>query len=283
MNYTKYVVQKFTKSSTVHKVVGNDSMDGILQCGFLRKDGPTNNDIDITFKYYGALLIIEGEGKYIDCDKTEINIYPGCFIQRLPDRRHSTIIHSSSKWLETFVCFGRNLYDTLDSMGLITSSKPVLNPGIDQILLKSFLDLYNDMNDYSSEQMPFLLTKALDIVFLAHKLDETNKECDKNDIINRACTLIDELNGINITGSDVAQNLMLGYETFRKLFKAYVGISPNAYIIQARINCAKSLLLDSAKSINEIALNLGYPDQFSFSKQFRKNCCVSPSEFRNQF
>ena len=56
---------------------------------------------------------------------------------------------------------------------------------------------------------------------------------------------------------------------------------PHTYLIQKRLNTAKELLLDDSLSIQEIAARTGYPDSFSFSKQFKKYTSLTPREFRS--
>src|SRR5699024_12883156 len=49
---------------------------------------------------FRSLLLLSGEGTYIDKDGKSTRIYPGCFIQRIPYVRHSTITKEDGKWLE---------------------------------------------------------------------------------------------------------------------------------------------------------------------------------------
>ena len=78
----------------------------------------------------------------------------------------------------------------------------------------------------------------------------------------------------------VAEYLGIGYENFRKMFRREFHMPPHTYLIQKRLNTAKELLLDDTLSIQEIASRTGYPDSFSFSKQFKKYTALTPREFR---
>ena len=77
-----------------------------------------------------------------------------------------------------------------------------------------------------------------------------------------------------------AEYLGLGYENFRKLFRQEFQIPPHTYLIQKRLNNAKELLLQDDLSVQEIAARTGYPDSFSFSKQFKKYTTLTPRQFR---
>ena len=65
-----------------------------------------------------------------------------------------------------------------------------------------------------------------------------------------------------------------------RLFNRYVGETPLKYLTGLRIEEAKKLLRDSTLSIADIGERVGYPDQFHFSKTFRKTTGMNPSAFR---
>ncbi|HEY5583269.1 MAG TPA: AraC family transcriptional regulator [Ruminiclostridium sp.] len=283
MNVLKDVKQKFPESVTVHRTLGKDYTKGVLSCGFLRKPKINNYDMDIEFKYYGALLILQGTGMYIDEEGSQIQLYPGCFVQRLPGRKHSTPVFPDGNWIETFLCFGRDLCLSLQELGLINSEKPVLKPGLDYILIEKFIYLFEQLRNAPVNELPLLLLKAQEIIIRVNELDRQNVEGNSNHVIEEACKIINESNGKELSGQDLAGQLNIGYENFRKLFKQKMGVSPNFHIIQTRVNAAKALLLTPNKNISEIALELGYSDYFSFEKQFKKVVGKSPTEFRKEY
>ena len=69
---------------------------------------------------------------------------------------------------------------------------------------------------------------------------------------------------------------------FRRLFFNQFGISPKEYIIQKRIEYAKTLLLSGLFSISEIAVMCGYAEPCHFSREFSKRVGVSPSQYTAQ-
>ncbi len=67
---------------------------------------------------------------------------------------------------------------------------------------------------------------------------------------------------------------------FRSAFKQHTGVSPNEYIISQRISAACQLLSQTDKSVSAIAADVGYPDQYYFSRIFRKKIGMSPLRYR---
>ena len=64
------------------------------------------------------------------------------------------------------------------------------------------------------------------------------------------------------------------------IFKQLTGFSTKDYLIYYRMRKATSLLETTTLPIETVAVSVGYRDQFHFSKEFKKNVGVSPSEYR---
>ena len=67
---------------------------------------------------------------------------------------------------------------------------------------------------------------------------------------------------------------------FRIAFKKHTGISPNEYIIAQRISVACRLLAQTELSVKEIAGEVGYADQYYFSRIFKKKVGMTPLKYR---
>lgn len=65
---------------------------------------------------------------------------------------------------------------------------------------------------------------------------------------------------------------------FRKVFRAQVGLSPQAYLTRRRMQRARYLLLHEPRSVKDVAAQVGYRDPLYFSKQYRLFWGRSPSQ-----
>jgi AraC-like DNA-binding protein len=81
---------------------------------------------------------------------------------------------------------------------------------------------------------------------------------------------------------ELARIAHLSKRSFIRAFRAAMGSSPIAYLIQLRVNRAAALLRQSELSITEIALRVGFNDSNYFTRQFHKIFGVSPRTYRRQ-
>ncbi len=72
------------------------------------------------------------------------------------------------------------------------------------------------------------------------------------------------------------------YDSVRHAFRATFGVSPRAMLQHLRMEHAKSLLLETALSIKEIAARVGYLQQHDFNRMFNRYAGMAPSKWRNQ-
>lgn len=82
--------------------------------------------------------------------------------------------------------------------------------------------------------------------------------------------------------SVIAATLMISPSYLSRNFKKHHGVTITQYITNCRIEHAKTLLLKSGLSVSHIAHNVGFQDFFYFSKLFKKNTGMSPSQFRKE-
>jgi AraC-like DNA-binding protein len=78
----------------------------------------------------------------------------------------------------------------------------------------------------------------------------------------------------------LADQAGLSRSHFARAFKQSIGVSPQMYLVRCRLLRAQTLLLETDRSLAEIALETGFSDQSHFSRCFREHLDVSPSAFR---
>ncbi len=81
---------------------------------------------------------------------------------------------------------------------------------------------------------------------------------------------------------ELAQLSGMSESHFSRQFKASLGTSPIDWLRRERIHQAKRRLIESDDPVKEIARQVGYHDQFFFSKDFKKMTKLTPTQFREQ-
>lgn len=80
---------------------------------------------------------------------------------------------------------------------------------------------------------------------------------------------------------DLANLLDLSTYYLCRQFRASVGVSPYRYVINKRIEQAKSLLKDEKLSLADIAYECGFSSQSQMTQHFRTSLGVTPKVYRN--
>jgi len=83
-----------------------------------------------------------------------------------------------------------------------------------------------------------------------------------------------------LTTETLASQAHLSSSHFTRLFKQCLGLSPMSCVIQKRIALACALLTETRMTLGEIGLRVGYEDPYYFSRLFKKQTGVCPTQYR---
>jgi LacI family transcriptional regulator len=101
-------------------------------------------------------------------------------------------------------------------------------------------------------------------------------------LVREALELIREQASRGIYVSEVVNKLSIARRTLEQRFIRSIGRTPAAEIRRVRLEEAKRLLIESDRSIADIARTAGFGQQDLFSRTFRRSVGLAPSEFRQQ-
>ncbi len=101
--------------------------------------------------------------------------------------------------------------------------------------------------------------------------------------IDRAVQHIKQHFRENISIPELAKMVRLSTRQLNRRFREILNSNPQAFIIKTRVQAACEELRSTDTPIGEVALDLGFYDQSSFSLQFRKHMGETPLRYRRRF
>lgn len=137
--------------------------------------------------------------------------------------------------------------------------------------------------DVSSE----IYRKSLALRYLSLAIESNEKLNEKSaranlgevDYVDYATRYI-RSNYAHTNVGDVARYIGISRSHFASIFKKRMYMSPQEFLMQVRMNKSKELLTRTDAPVNVVAGEVGYEDQLTFSKAFKKRFGLSPEQYR---
>ncbi len=85
-----------------------------------------------------------------------------------------------------------------------------------------------------------------------------------------------------LNANQISEHLGMSRMQLHRKLTALTGQNLRSFIKNLRMNLATKLLKDSANRIADVSLKIGYEDQSAFSRAFKKELGVSPTEYRKK-
>lgn len=135
--------------------------------------------------------------------------------------------------------------------------------------------------DYEEMLIHYLMTLLINIhrVILSKPKKQNLLNMDKMD---KAAQYFRSNYNKSISIEDYAHSHNMSVSWFIQNFKQYASTTPAQYIQPLRISNARTLLETTNYNITEISNLVGYENPLYFSRFFRKQCGMSPSQFRKK-
>jgi AraC-like DNA-binding protein len=217
-------------------------------------------------------LVTAGTGFYRHADRrTEPIVGPSLTVV-LPDEQHWYGTHPGQRWSEWFAVVEGQVFDLLRETGRLTWSGPRPLPrGVQPANLALLLRSAPPRS--GAEAQIWALASWLSAA-LAPPVDDETARWDQ------AARLLSENLPQRLEMRDVAAQLDVEYDRFRRVFRDRYGRSPLAYRNDRRLEAAATLLRATNLTCREIARRIGFADEFHLSRRFRTRYGIPPTTYR---
>ena len=179
---------------------------------------------------------------------------------------------------------GNNVKNVLRKYG-ISDDMHVIHTGTSLEFKRIFMEMIQELKLCKDDYEELLVNHLQHLLILIHRILNA-KPRGKNHV------LMEEMDAavrhfhqnynqtISIEDYDISQHMSVSW--FIRNFKEYTNVTPTQYILSLRISNAQTLLETTNYNVTEIAEIVGYDNPLYFSRIFKKQSGMSPSEFRKQ-
>lgn len=242
-----------------------------------RPDYEVNRD---TFPYYSIEMVIKGRGA-LTLSGAEHSLQPGSLFTYGPGTPHCIRPRRRSRLGKLFVDFaGRDALPLLARLGCPPGAVCRVGAVAEVQMLWSELIRDGLRRDEASPELCAALLRCLVLRAAAHRVSAEDAGRESYETYQRCVTHITTHAAGIVTQKQVARECGVTPAYLSRLFKRHGRQSPYQLLTRLRMNLAAERLLDPTVTVRQVAEDLGYSDQFHFSRAFKATMGVSPSEFR---
>ncbi len=225
----------------------------------------------------GCNHVLSGNAHIIDENGLSYPVCAGDIFIRFPGRELH--VDPTSPYIESHFAVDERTGTTLIELGVIPNSpKTIGNVGLDDTILQAYANIWHwiaQTDQLAPIQVLSHISRLMQLIEHSSQTQQAMHTTTQR--LQLARQMVSDIDGF--TFEAIATRLQLSYRQFRRWFTQETGITPGQFRIRARIERACSLLSDY--SVSDTAEKLGYPNPYSFSKQFRQVMGMPPSTFRS--
>lgn len=267
---------------------------------FIFKKKTDKNDIVPVTKYHchdflELSIVMDGEVEY-HIEGMDYLLKKGDVLLANPGVYHKEIINDKSKNTMLYIAINnfslsniRENYIDNKGMGPIVTFKNYNNEFLS--CCEELIEEQNLKKKGYELILKSLVMKLLVILCREIEGDEVSpqeehtysfKISEKQNMVKEIIEYIDKHYKNNISLDKIAKNMYVSPVYISKIFKEETGESPINHLIKVRLSKAEWLLKNTNMSIRAVAESVGYKDAYHFSKSFKKNYGISPSELKRK-
>ena len=246
----------------------------ILDSGYVNGDSLWNGK-NICSPYSRLYYIESGRAK-ITFGKSEIEMKPG-YVYLIPTGFLFSYMcdESYTKLFFHFNLTGPDGYDIFENCKECLCAKMNISD------ISELVSVYSTSSPYDVLKIKKeILSRAVSL--LPHTAVSHISASEYSPVVQSTIDYIQLNLSLELTATFLAERLFISESTLCKKFRKEVGITLGKYIDDLIFFNAEKMLVKSNWSVNRIAKNLGFCDQFYFSRRFKQHYGKTPLQYRKK-
>jgi len=264
------MADKVLTRNSVLSPVGGIKLGGIIM-------GSVGPGRDRIWNRHSLVYVFRGEGRYTDESGSDLPVTAGDVIQIMPNMHHWYGPKKGTTWDEVYIIFEGPACDLWFEKDCMELKSRVLNLKPIEYWKDRFLKACGTSNNGDPHDA---ILETIRMMQLVADIQKASRVDLRHDIewLESAKKVLAEQPDIHAAAESIGAN----YDFFRRNFKKLYGLAPHQYRTHLTMEYAREMLSSNNVAINVIARDLGYCDEYHFSKQFNKTVGCSPSAYRSR-
>lgn len=234
-------------------------------------DGERHNFWELVYVVSGCIGVAEDE-KIYKLEKGEIIFHMPMEFHRIwsaEDSNPHIIIMSFSAQGTGFDALGAGVFSVTDDADLRKAL--------------SFASHCRHFDDPIKNQLAALCLEKFLLTVLEHQIPQSRQERTRGtEHYRRVIRIMNDHVGCNLSSLEIAELCGLSLSNLKKIFKKYADTGVMEYFNRLKMTRAMTLISEGI-SMAEISERLGFSSPNYFSDAFRRQCGLSPTEYRKRF
>jgi AraC-like DNA-binding protein len=259
------------------------AVGGIRLAGFVRHGRGVPSNPMRRLGSYAAVYLVDGLGFYADENGLSQTVRAGDLIILFPTLAHAYGPRPGKHWTEFYLVFDGPTFELWEANGIFNPARPIhhVEP-VDHWLQR--LEAILGASRQPGFSPPLVELCRLQLTLAEMLSGERWQEAGEEPAWTaRACALLESDLSRDLNWHQLAADLGMSYDRFRKRFTRAVGVAPARYRMSCIIDRACELMQQGKLTDRELAERLGFCDEFYFSRRFKQLTGYSPRAFREGF
>ena len=233
---------------------------------------------------YSFVYMVKGKGYYADAHGVRQNIRDGDLMVIFTELAHAYGPRLSQKWDQIYCVFSGPQFDFLRERGLLDPLHPVWHLEPVDYWRRRFEEVIGSEDWHTEVGAKRVMGRFLHLIY-----DMSAADAEGSARFARERWLEESQRILANRGDhgwpspeEVAREVGLNYDNFRKQFSLKLGVSPGQFQKRKKIDRACAAIYQGSHGFKELADELAFCDVFHFSKTFKQVMGMSPSSFRKK-